>query len=311
MLAVAAIVAPVFALVGMGAGARAWRLLDLPGVRALNDLTFYLLIPALLFGAVVQASPAGGLEVAATYFAGCLGVFAAGVVGARRLLGVPLAQASVIGLNCSYGNTVMLGVPIVSAAFGADGVAVLLPVVALHSVVLLPLATLLIEASPVEAGGTAGHPVLRVARTVPALLRNPVIAAILLAALWRATGMALPAPIERLLAMLAAAAPAVALITLGASLPGVATQGSVRETGLAVAGKLVVLPLLVWALARLAGLAPQATAVAVVTAALPTGANAFFLARRTGLLASASAGTVVVSTLLSVGTVSLALAWLR
>lgn len=71
-----------------------------------------------------------------------------------------------------------------------------------------------------------------------------------------------------MLALLAAAAPALALLTLGASLPDVATHGSVRETGLAVLGKLVVLPALVWLLARLAGLAPGPTAIAVVTASV-------------------------------------------
>lgn len=306
MTAVAAIVAPVFALVALGAGARFWRLLDIAGLRALTDLTFYLLIPSLLFGAVVRAPGVQGLDVAVTYFAGCLAVFGAGLLLARRALGAGLAQASVIGLNCSYGNTVMLGVPIVSAAFGADGVAELLPIIALHSVVLLPLATVLIEAD-----GAEGHPALKALRTLPALLRNPVIAAILLAMAWRASGVPVPEPLARLLALLAAAAPTLALLTLGASLPDVATQGSARETGLAVLGKLVALPALVWLLARLVGLAPGPTAVAVVAAGMPTGANAFFLARRTGTLASASAGTVVVSTALSVVTLSAALALLK
>ena len=307
MTAIAAIVAPVFALVALGTGARFWRVVDLQGLRALNDVTFYLLIPSLLFGAVVRAPAGQGLEVAGTYFAGCLLVFGAGLWLSRRLLGARLAQAAVIGLNCAYGNTVMLGVPIVSSAFGADGVAVLLPVIALHSVVLLPVATLLIEAG--GAGG--GHPARVMLRTLPALGRNPVIAAILLAAAWRGLDVPVPEPLDRLLATLAAAAPAMALLTLGASLPDVATQGSVRETGLAVLGKLVALPLLVWGLARLAGLGAEATAIAVVTAGMPTGANAFFLARRTGTLAAASAGTVVVSTMLSVATTSAALALLR
>ena len=307
MTAVAAIVAPVFALVALGAGARVWRLLDTAGLRAFTDLTFYLLIPALLFGAVVRAPAAQGLDVAVTYFAGCLIVFGAGLLLARRALGAGLAQAAVIGLNCSYGNTVMLGVPIVSAAFGADGVAELLPIIALHSVVLLPLATVLIEAD----GAGEGHPALKALRTLPALLRNPVIAAILLAMAWRGLGVPVPEPLARLLALLAAAAPTLALLTLGASLPDVATHGSVRETGLAVLGKLVVLPVLVWLLARGVGLAPGPTAIAVVAAGMPTGANAFFLARRSGTLAAASAGTVVVSTALSVITLSAALALLR
>lgn len=307
MAEVAGIIAPVFVMVLLGAGARMRGLLDIGGLRGLNDLTFFLAIPALLFGSVVEAPELHVVGVPALYFAGCLAVFAAGVLLARRFLGAGLAQASVVGLNACYGNTVMLGIPIVSAAFGAEGLAIILPVIALHSLVLLPLATALIEADGVKGAGLRG--VLR--GTLPALLRNPIIVALLLAMAWRGLGVPVPTPLHRLLAMLGGAGPALALFTLGAGLPDFAAQGSLREAGIATLLKLVAQPLLVWGLGTLAGLGPVPMAVAVVTAGTPTGANAFFLARRTGTLASASAGTVVLSTALSVLTLSAILAGLR
>ena len=307
MAEVADIIAPVFAMILLGAGARVRGLLDTGGLRGLDDLTFFLAIPALLFGSVVEAPELHVVGVPVLYFTGCLAVFAAGVLLARRFLGAELAQASVIGLNACYGNTVMLGIPIVSAAFGAEGLAIILPVIALHSLVLLPLATALIEADGVKGAGLRG--VLQ--GTLPALIRNPIIVALLLAVAWRGVGVPVPVPLHRLLAMLGGAGPALALFTLGAGLPDFAAQGSLREAGMATLLKLVVLPLLVWGLAVTAGLGPMPTAVAVVTAGTPTGANAFFLARRTGTLASASAGTVVLSTALSVLTLSAILAALR
>ena len=303
MGSVAGIIAPVFALIMLGAAARFWRLLDPPGLRGLNDLTFFLAIPALLFGSVVEAPSLRMLDVAALYFAACLLVYAAGVLVALRFLGAGLAEASVVGLNCCYGNTVMLGVPVISAAFGAEGLAILLPVIALHSMLLLPMATLLIEAD----GQHTRNPFRIVLLTLPSLLRNPIIVALLLALAWRVIGIPVPGPLHRLLAMLGAAAPTLALFSLGASLPDFAKQGSVRETGVATLLKLAALPAVVWGLAHAAGLGPLPTAVAVLTAGTPTGANAFFLARRTGTLAAASAGTVVVSTALSVLTLSLLL----
>lgn len=304
---IAAIVAPIFALILLGAAARYGRFVDLPGLRGLNDLTFYLLIPALLFGAVVEAPDLRVVDVGLLYFGACVMVFGVGVVLARRVLGAGLAQASVLGLNCCYGNTVMLGVPMISAAFGPDGVAILLPVIALHSVLLLPLASMLIEAD----GQATRNPLRMLWRTGPALLRNPIIMAILLALVWRAAGVPVPDAMRRLLGMMGGAAPTLALFTLGASLPDFAAQGSVRETGIATLLKLLALPALVWGLALLAGLGPLATAVVVLTAGTPTGANAFFLARRTGTLTAASAGTVVVTTALSVVTLSAILALVR
>ena len=259
----------------------------------------------MLFGSVVEAPELHVVGVPVLYFTGCLAVFISGVLLARRFLGAGLAQASVVGLNACYGNTVMLGIPVVSAAFGADGLAIVLPVIALHSLVLLPLATALIEADGVKGAGLRG--VLR--GTLPALIRNPIIVALLLAVAWRGLGVPVPVPLHRLLAMLGGAGPALALFTLGAGLPDFAAQGSLREAGMATLLKLAVQPLLVWGLAGVAGPVPMAAAV--VTAGTPTGANAFFLARRTGTLASASAGTVVLSTALSVLTLPAILAALR
>ena len=307
MGAIASIVAPVFALILLGAGARYWRLLDPAGLRGLSDLTFFLAIPALLFGAVVDAPSLHVLDIAVLYFGMCLVVFSTGLLLARRILGAGLAQAAVVGLNSCYGNTVMLGVPMISAAFGPDGVAILLPVIALHSVLLLPLASMLIEAE----GHDTRNPLRILWRTLPSLARNPVILSILLALAWRAAAVPVPDPLHRLLAMLGAAAPTLALFSLGASLPDFAAQGSLREAGLATVLKLVALPLLIWVGATFAGFGPLATAVVVMTAGTPTGANAFFLARSTGTLAAASAGTVVTSTALSVVTLSVILAFLR
>lgn len=306
---IAGIVAPVFALILMGFVAARTRLLDAGGLRGLNDFTFYAGIPALLFGAVVQAPVLRLLDVAGVYFAGALAMFALAAVLARWWLGAGLAQAAMVGLNTSYGNTVMLALPVISEGFGAEGVAVLLPVITLQSVVLLTLTTVLIEAG--AHGAASPWRVLRV--TGPSLVRNPVILALVLALVWRALDVPLPAPLQRLLALLGAAAPTLALICLGASLPGLPGRAALREVVLATALKLVVMPALIWALATAARMEPFAAAVLVVTAGVPTGANAFFLARRatTQALAEASAGTVVAGTAVSVLTLSALLAWLR
>ena len=160
-------------------------------------------------------------------------------------MGASLAQAGVAGLNACYGNTVMLGVPLVTAAFGAEGVGIMLPVIALHSMLLLPMATVLIEADGLGKGGAGTrNPVRVLAATLPSVVRNPIILSLAAALLWRALAVPEPVALHRLLAMLGAGAPALALFGLGASLPDFAAQGSVRETGVAAVLKLVVQPLL-------------------------------------------------------------------
>ncbi len=56
-------------------------------------------------------------------------------------------------------------------------------------------------------------------------------------------------------------------------------------------------------------LPPLETAVAVLAAALPTGANAFLLAQRYQVGAARSGATVLVSTVISVATLAVLLGW--
>ena len=118
------------------------------------------------------------LELGSVYFGACLIVYALAMALARVLLGAGLANGAMIGLNASYGNTVMMGIPIIAAFFGEAALSSLLGIIALHSVLLLPLATVLIEA------GSAGRSGFRytVRATTGGLVRNPIIIAIVL--LW-------------------------------------------------------------------------------------------------------------------------------
>jgi len=67
----------------------------------------------------------------------------------------------------------------------------------------------------------------------------------------------------------------------------------------------------VWGACLLLDVSRFETAVTVLVAALPTGANAYLLAQRYRIEADRSGATVLVSTAVSVVTLSALLAWLR
>lgn len=300
------IIGPVFALIGMGALAVRLKWLDMAAIKGMSDFVFYAAMPGLLFVSIAGAPPLRLADVAASFLLGALLLFALAVFLARKFLAASLAGAGVFALNAVFGNTVMLGIPIVDAAYGREGVANLLAVIAFHSAFLLPLATILIEA---EAG--SGRTVAGVLRTaLPGIVSNPVIATMVLALAWRMTGWLIPAPAERLFTLLGAAGPPLALFCLGASLPRPAGWLDLREVVLGGALKLFALPALVAALAHAASVTGVAFKVVVLASAMPTGANAFLLARRYETMAAASATTVVASTALSILTLSVLLSWL-
>ena len=108
--------------------------------------------------------------------------------------------------------------------------------------------------------------------------------------------------------MFGGAGPPIALFCIGASLPALAHNTSWREASLACALKLGVMPFVVWVGARHLGTDGFPLQVAVIIAALPTGANVFLLAQRSSVPADASATTVAVATADSVVTLG---AWVK
>ncbi len=300
------IVGPVFALIGMGALAMRLRLLEVVALKGMTDFVFYAAMPSLLFLSIGGAPPLRLADVAASFLLGALLLFAVAVLLGKYVLRVGLAGSGVFALNCVFGNTVMLGIPIVDAAYGREGVANLLAVVAFHSAFLLPLATILIEADTGSGRGVFG--ILRA--SLPGIVRNPVIVTMVLALSWRLTGLGIPAGVQRFLGLLGAAGPPLALFCLGASLPRPSGWHDLREVLLGGLLKLFLMPALVALIAYEAGVQGVAFKVVVLASAMPTGANAFLLARRFATMAEASASTVVASTAVSILTLAGLLAWL-
>ena len=313
MSALFVVIAPVFLLIAMGRITVLMRWMDAPGLRGLNDFIFYAAVPALLFRSIATASEISVVGASSIYFVACAIVYALAMLLARLLLGSGLAQAAVIGLNASFGNAVMMGIPVIVTAFGQGALNSLLGIILVHTVILLPVATILIEAG--SARHTGAGAILRA--TLRGMARNPVLLSIAAAFVWRAAvysipGWALPAWIDRFLSLLGGAMSPVALFCLGAALPALSESRLVlREAFMATGLKLLLLPALVWGLSHAAGLSGLPLQVAVLTAGMPTGANAFLLARRMHTMMEAAASTVVVATALSLVTLSVLLAWLQ
>jgi predicted permease len=302
VLTLLSVILPVFAAIGAGLLARRLRLADQAAFRAMTDVCFFLAMPPLLFGAIVQGPAVDLLGVASVYFAACLLVYALGLLAAR-LLRRPLAHGAMLGLDGCYGNTVMMGIPVTVAALGPAALSPLMAIIALHSAILLTLTTLLMEAG--AAGGQRPAVVLR--NTLRGTLRNPIIMSICAAFLWRGLGLPVPGLLLDTLRLPGAAAVPLALICLGGSLPAPRAGAVGVEALLGAVLKLALMPALVWTIGRQAGLAELPLQVATITAGLPTGANAFLLARRAEHLMAISATTVVLTTLVSLGTLGVLL----
>ena len=127
--------------------------------------------------------------------------------------------------------------------------------------------------------------------------------------MWSASGVGIPAPINGFLITLGAAATPGALFAIGASLAGKSAE-RVAVAGWLSFAKLVLHPaavaicaLVIWPVE------PFAAGIMIAAAALPVAGNIFILASHYGVAPQRVSASILISTVASVVTVSVVLAW--
>jgi predicted permease len=278
----------IFAIIAIGWLAGRFGMVRPEASGVLAQATFGIFTPALLFrttaGISVTALP---WEVLAAYFVPTLVL----LLGAYAWRGARAPAAPIAALSVCFSNTVQLGVPIVSALYGAAGLAVLVAIISLQSLVLLTTATILVEVGTNDGRSGAA---LRTARRS---LIHPVVLPIILGLSYHSTGAPLPGPVDDVLATLGAAVVPVSLVTIGLTLRLYGVRGSLGPAAAMATGKLIVHPVLVLAMAYgVFRLRDLPLVVAVLCAALPTGANVLLFANRYGALQAETTATIVTST---------------
>jgi len=305
---------PFFALIAAGYCAARARVLPLDAIPGLNTFVLYFALPCMLlrFGA---GTPIGQLldgSVALVWGVSALAVVAGTVVFTRNAR-IGWNDGAFGALVAAFPNTGFMGVPLLVALLGAQAAGPMIITIAFDLVVTSSLCIALSRLDGAgSAGGGAGHhgPRQAARQALRGVLVNPMPWSILLGVLLSAARWRLPGPVERTVAMLADAASPVALFTIGAVLArsallarehaasaevaaamgvksALARKAPLADVLPVVGVKLLVHPLLVWALGRGAialglPLSSSALVVIVLVAALPSASNVAMLAERFG-----------------------------
>lgn len=267
--------------------------------RVLSAIAFYIFVPALLFRttARIDVSALPWHTLAAFFVPAALLQLAAYGAFARRAGDRPGATPGVRAMSASFGNSTQFGIPVTAAVFGEPGLGLLVALISLHALVLLTLATTLIELDMARAAGRSS--LLRTLRgTARNTLIHPVVLPVVAGLAWNLTGWPLPAPLDEALLLLAGGVVPLCLVLMGVSLAFYGLGPRWRDALPVVLLKLVVLPALVFAVAKgVFGLGGLPLSVVTVMAALPTGANALILAQRYRVQEAETTGALVLSTL--------------
>jgi predicted permease len=242
-----------------------------------------------------------------SYFLGVAVVFGIGMTTARLAFGGSFERQALIGFGSAFGNSVLLGIPLVLTSFGDQASLPLFLLLAFHSTVLFTAITVILEAG--RGGGEALRAVAL--RALKGLLANPIIWGMAGGIGFSLLGLRLPGAIERFAVLLAGAAVPCALFSVGASLRAYRIVGALQPALLMVALKLVLQPLAVWLLAVwVFDVPPLWAKVVVLMAALPVGVNVYVFATRYDAGQAESAAAILLSNVLSVVSLPLILFWL-
>ena len=308
MTTVFEIVLPLFAIVlcGYVMGRRGW--ISESGVQGISGFVFNLAIPALLFRSMARGIEAFDLDVVLAYFSAIPVVFVVALLLGRFVFRTRLEEQALMGMGAIFSNTVLLGIPLVFTAFGEAGGIKIMSIITFHAIVLFPLITVIIE---LGRGSRAGMRSM-LGSSLRALAVNPIILSLLAGIAYGATGWPLPGPVERFTDLLGGAAAPCALFALGASLTAFSIGGDLKEVLAVTLLKLVLHPLIMAVIAFwVFQLPPLSATVAILTAALPSGANVFILARQYNIYLARAASAVLITTGLSVVTLTLLVAYFR
>lgn len=292
---------PLFALIVGGYALRRW---NFPGEAfwpAAERLNYFILFPALLLSSLASAPldnpalPRLALAVLVGLAAGWLGLLLM-----RRLRGWPAGRFGAFTQGALRFNT-YLGLAAIGSLYGQPG----LVLAALLLALLVPAVNILSVWSLSAERGIGARGLL-----LP-ILKNPLILACAGGALINLLGIGLPGGSDRLLGLLAAASLPLGLLCVGAALRPQELKGEKSALVWNCAVRLLAMPALAYAVARLLQLPPLESALLVLFFALPTAPTAYVLTRQLGGDGQLMAGIITLQTLASAASLPLVLALLN
>ncbi|GGP73308.1 AEC family transporter [Shewanella ulleungensis] len=305
---IVSIIFPIMFIVALGYGLTRTGFFNKEHIAGISKFTFYVSIPAFLFINMLVAPLAQSIDPFSllAFYIPVLFVFAIGYL-INRYCGVKSQQRSdasaVFALGCSYSNTVIVGLPVITAALGKAMIGSIFMIITFHSAFLFALTFAL--ASRAQQDGFSWRNFTR------SMLLNPVVLSITLGIVANGLSLNLGEQLNDGLVLLAKPALACALFVLGANLSFYRIGDNWRLALIASSLKILLLPALVYVMAAMVfQLSGQNTAMLVLLSASPLGVNAYLIATEIKQHQATLGSTVVLSTLLSVLSFSLWLTWL-
>jgi len=292
-----------FMLVFLAVGAAASTAGPLTAGRTetLTAVAFYVALPALVFASTFDR-PLGELISPALllgFWAVLASTIAAGWIVHRRRASA--ARRSVAIVQSYHGNMGFLGLPLVAATLGGEAAAIASVVLGLGALTHVPVTVFTLIRINDSDASLSGE--------LRALATNPVLVSLAAGIAASVGGVGVPTVAVTALDAVSTVALPLALVCVGAKLDTELSLSTLRPTTGVVLLKVVWMPVLAWVVFSTLGVGSTALSAAVIMLGVPTAVSTYVYTSELGGDAAFASMNVVVTTVASLGTLSV-LVWL-
>ncbi|UGY08631.1 AEC family transporter [Phyllobacterium pellucidum] len=303
MLDVFNLVLPFFGLIFLGFFVAKVKHQPLEALGWMNTFIVYVALPALFFQ-ILSKTPVAELTqwgfiigCTASTFLIFMAMYVVAFVRTRRI-----DESTIQGLAAAYGNIGYMGPALAILAFGAPAAVPVALIFCFDNTLHFVMAPLMMALS----GNDKRSPRDLAVGVLKKIFGHPFIIATIFGVGAAITGLEPPVAVDRMIDFLARAAAPCALFAMGATLALRPLRRVPKELYLIVPLKLVVQPVLIYCVLRLAGdFPPVWVYTAMLMAALPTATNVFVIAQQYGVWVERASSSVLATTLFSIVTLTL------
>jgi predicted permease len=303
MLAIVNVIAPVFALMAVGYLAVRFHLYPRQGVGALVTFVNNFATPSLLFQAMITSdfnSVFNWSVILPFYIGSLVSLFVGGMI-AVRFFGMRPGEGVASGFSAMFSNTVLVGIPVMTRAYGAPALPTMFSIIAFHAPMLITLAMLVMEL--IRRDGAPLH--LALWSALQRIVRNPLLWGVALGVACNRFGLTMSEPVAAFFQMMAAAVVPTALFGLGGALNEYRFAENWQQALVMALLKLISQPLIAWVLmVPILHVDPQLARYGVLLAAMPSGINVYIFATYYNRGVNIAANTVLITTVLSAVTIT-------
>lgn len=307
MLSIVNVVAPIFALIALGYFAVRLKFYPQRGVDGLVSFVNNFATPCLLFESMLTSDfrSVFNPSIIAPYYVGALFSLVVGTFIARKFFRNQIEDAVSSGFSAMFTNTLLVGYPIISRAYGDAALPTIFSIIGLHSPVLITIGMLLMELMR-RGGATLGKTLVVAARRIAL---TPLIWGITAGIIGNFAHLTLPEPGTAFFNLMGDAVVPAALFGIGGALNEYKLSDNWRQALAMTVLKLIIHPLIAYVLmVPILHVDVHIARYGILLAAMPSGINSYVFATYYNRGASVAANTLLLGTIGAAVTVSVWLA---